>query len=89
MDAVRERVVQVLLVGEAASRIETLLGNRAPSVRSETVPRAVAAAFEAAGPGDIVLLAPGCASFDQYRNYAERGEHFRQAVLALEDETHG
>ena len=45
--------------------------------------RRCARAAEIAGPGEVVLLAPGCASFDQFRSYAERGDRFRDAVRAL------
>ena len=40
-------------------------------------------AHEAAAPDDVVLLSPGCASFDQYRNFSQRGDDFRKAVVAL------
>jgi UDP-N-acetylmuramoylalanine--D-glutamate ligase len=43
----------------------------------------VSAAVAAAGPGEVVLLSPACASFDQYRDYEQRGEHFRALVEAL------
>jgi UDP-N-acetylmuramoylalanine--D-glutamate ligase len=77
------RVCAVWLVGEAAPALERLLGDAVPLSVSETVPRAVAEAFDAASAGQVVLLAPGCASFDQYRDFAERGEDFRRAALAL------
>jgi UDP-N-acetylmuramoylalanine--D-glutamate ligase len=49
----------------------------------ETMDDAVQAARAAALPGDAVLLAPACASFDAYRNFEERGEHFRTLVARL------
>jgi len=52
-------------------------------VRSGTIERAVRQAFEAAAPGDIVLLAPACASFDQFDNYEHRGRVFKELVLSL------
>jgi len=72
----------VLLVGEAAPQLERLLRGAVPLHMSQTVPRAVEDALELARPGDVVLLAPGCASFDQYSGFAERGDDFKRAVLA-------
>jgi UDP-N-acetylmuramoylalanine--D-glutamate ligase len=75
---------QVLLVGEATSMLSDLLaGGPATVVECETVPEAVEVAHRAAKAGDVVLLSPGCASFDQYRNFSERGDDFRKAVVSL------
>ena len=73
---------RVLTIGEAAAVIEPALAGGTDWERSETMDRAVRRAAELARPGDTVLLSPACASFDQYRNYEERGEHF--ARLARE-----
>ncbi len=79
----RARARRILLVGEAAPAIRAALEGAAPLVDCDTVPAAVRAGFEGARPGDVVLLAPGCASFDQYRNFEERGDDFRRAVESL------
>ncbi len=79
---VAHNVRAVLTVGEAAPLIERALAGSAAIVRCETMERAVAAAAELARRGDTVLLSPACASFDQYRNFEERGDHF--ASLARE-----
>jgi UDP-N-acetylmuramoylalanine--D-glutamate ligase len=73
---VARNVRAVLTVGEAAPLIERALAGSAAIVRCETMERAVAAAAELARRGDTVLLSPACASFDQYRNFEERGDHF-------------
>ena len=73
----------VLTIGEAAPVIERALAGSAPLERSETMDRAVARAREIARPGDTVLLSPACASFDQYRNFEERGRHFAALVRSL------
>jgi UDP-N-acetylmuramoylalanine--D-glutamate ligase len=54
-----------------------------------TVRAAVRRGFDGASRGEVVLLSPGCASFDQYRNFAERGHDFRSAVEALASEGDG
>ena len=67
----------VLTIGEAAETIEAALRTAGVSFeRAGAMPAAVARAAELARPGDTVLLSPACASFDQYRNFEERGDHF-------------
>jgi UDP-N-acetylmuramoylalanine--D-glutamate ligase len=77
---VQKSVRRILTIGEASDAIESALSGTAPVERCEAMPRAVARAAAIARPGDTVLLSPACASFDQYRNYEERGKHF--AALA-------
>lgn len=72
-----------LLVGQAAAGIRSALEGAVPLQDCVTIEAAVRAGYESARPGDVVLLAPGCASFDQYRNFEERGDDFRRAVEAL------
>jgi UDP-N-acetylmuramoylalanine--D-glutamate ligase len=79
----RERARRVLLVGEAAATVRGALEGAVDLEDCGTIATAVRVGFERALPGDVVLLAPGCASFDQYRNYEERGDDFRRAVQAL------
>ena len=79
----RRYAARVLLVGEAAPAIRVGLADTVALVNCATVPGAVRAGFREARAGDVVLLAPGCASFDQYRNFEERGEDFRRAVESL------
>ncbi|HEY2798202.1 MAG TPA: UDP-N-acetylmuramoyl-L-alanine--D-glutamate ligase [Thermoanaerobaculia bacterium] len=79
---VARNVRAVLTVGEAAPLIERALAGSAAIVRCDTMDRAVAAAAELARRGDTVLLSPACASFDQYRNFEERGDHFASLARA-------
>ena len=83
LDLLPGRASRVLLVGEAAAEIERLIAGRVDSVHCETIPRAVAVAATAARPGDVVLLSPGCASFDQYSDFTARGRDFQRAVERL------
>ncbi len=85
-DAVRERVRVAVLYGAAGDDIAAALGDAVPVERVGTVPEAVRAAARRARPGDVVLLAPACTSWDQYRNFEERGEDFKRAVAALREE---
>ncbi len=73
-------------VGEAGPRFAELLEEQVPAVeRCELVSEAVRRAREASRPGDVVLFSPACASFDQFRDYEKRGEHFRQLVGVIAD----
>ncbi len=77
---VRERVKGLFLLGEAAGALKADLGDLVPTRKTATMDEAVREAFRAARPGDVVLLSPACASFDQYASYAERGEDFCRCV---------
>ena len=79
-DVMKRKVRRIYLVGEATDEIEAALGERVACERAGTLRLAVTAAERAAEPGEIVLLSPACASFDQYRSFAERGDHFQDLV---------
>ena len=79
----RERVKRVYVIGAAAEKIAGQVQGAAELVRSGTLDRAVRQAFDAAKPGDTVLLAPACASFDQFENYEQRGRVFKELVHSL------
>jgi UDP-N-acetylmuramoylalanine--D-glutamate ligase len=82
--AVAERCRAVYLIGEAAAELEhALAGSGVPLHRSGGLERALHSAHRAAHPGDTVLLSPACASYDQYRDFEQRGAHFRALVEAL------
>jgi UDP-N-acetylmuramoylalanine--D-glutamate ligase len=70
-------------IGEAGPMFARLLEGRVPVRESEYLTAAVRDAADAAAPGDVVLLSPACASFDQFRDYEARGDAFRAAVEAL------
>ncbi len=82
--ALRSHARMALLIGSAAEKIEAELAGAIPVERAETLARAVEIASRHAQPGDIVLLAPACASFDQFDNYEHRGRVFKQLVRELE-----
>lgn len=80
-----ERKVRLLItIGSAAEVIEQQLGGVVELISAGTMDRAVSVAHERAADGDVVLLSPACASFDQYANFEERGDHFESLVRALE-----
>jgi UDP-N-acetylmuramoylalanine--D-glutamate ligase len=85
-ERVPARVAAVVAIGEAAPRIHAALGDLVPVRDAASMAAAVRTAFEAAQPGGVVLLAPGCSSFDMFRDYAERGRAFKDAVAALAQE---
>jgi UDP-N-acetylmuramoylalanine--D-glutamate ligase len=77
-----QRARAVYLIGEAAPEIGAALAGAGLSVLDcRDLEAAVGAARAAAQPGDVVLLSPACASYDQYRSFEERGEHFRALVM--------
>ena len=82
-DLLRQRAKRVYTIGAAAEKIESQVGDSAEIVHAETLDVAVKRIASAAEAGDIVLLAPACASFDQFQNYEERGRVFKQLVQAL------
>ena len=75
----------VLLIGAAAAKIGNALRGTVPLVEAGTLEAAVAHAYNHGRPGDTVLLAPACASFDQFRSFEHRGEVFKQIVNGLEE----
>ncbi len=77
------RVKALLTIGEDAPRIESELGDLCPTQGCGALGEAVRRASSLAGAGDVVLLSPACASYDQFRNYEERGESFRRQVSEL------
>jgi UDP-N-acetylmuramoylalanine--D-glutamate ligase len=76
----RERVRAVYTIGSAAAKIESELRGVVSIQSCETLENAVAAAASAARPGEVVLLAPACSSFDQFENYEHRGRVFKDLV---------
>lgn len=80
-----DRVSKTYLIGEAASAFAAQLGVH-PHVIAETMDQAIALASADAEEGDTILLAPACASFDQFQNFEARGEAFRTAVESLKEE---
>jgi len=78
--AASRRVKRALLFGESAEKLARALGDRVAVSRVDDLDAAVAEAAREAEAGDVVLLAPACASFDQFANYEERGDAFRRAV---------
>src|SRR5207237_2388265 len=79
-DLLRERVKRVYTIGAAAEKIESHIKGAAEVVHAETLENAIRRASAVAEPGDIVLLAPACASFDQFQSYNHRGRVFKEVV---------
>jgi UDP-N-acetylmuramoylalanine--D-glutamate ligase len=85
-DLLRKRVKRVYTIGAAAAKIESQI--QGPEVvQAETLENAVRKASTSAEPGDVVLLAPACASFDQFKSYEHRGRVFKDLVRGLASQT--
>jgi UDP-N-acetylmuramoylalanine--D-glutamate ligase len=82
-DLLRQRVKRVYTIGAAAGKIESQIEGTVELEHAETLENAIRRASESAAPGDIVLLAPACASFDQFQNYEHRGRVFKEVVHSL------
>jgi UDP-N-acetylmuramoylalanine--D-glutamate ligase len=83
----REKAILALLIGAASDKIERQIMGSVAIERAGTLEHAVQVASQAAKAGDIVLLAPACASFDQFQNYEQRGRAFKALVHALSKNT--
>ena len=84
-DLLRRRVKRVYTIGAAAPKIESQIKEAADIFHAETLEKAIRRAAQDAKPNDIVLLAPACASFDQFDSYEHRGKVFKDVVKSLED----
>src|SRR5580658_10165305 len=84
-DLLRQRVKRVYTIGAAAAKIESQIKN-VEVVHADTLENALRKANAVAQPGDVVLLAPACASFDQFKSYEHRGKVFKDIVLGLASE---
>jgi len=82
-DVVADRVDAIVAIGEARPLIHAALGDVTPVHDAASMSEAVRQAAALAPPGGVVLLAPACASFDMFRDYAARGEAFKREVAAL------
>jgi UDP-N-acetylmuramoylalanine--D-glutamate ligase len=80
----RERVSAVYTIGAAAAKIESHLRGVVSLHSCVTLDKAVAAATAAARPGEVVLLAPACSSFDQFESYEHRGRVFKDIVYKMQ-----
>ena len=80
---VSEKVKALVLIGSAAKKIEDALGDVAPVEHARDMQEAVRKSQALAKPGEVVLLSPGCASFDMFKDYGHRGEVFQEAVRGL------
>ncbi len=83
-EPLRQRARLVILIGAAAGKIAGDIGGAVPIEHAVTLDRAVKLAAERARPGDVVLLAPACSSFDQFENYEQRGRVFKELVARLQ-----
>jgi UDP-N-acetylmuramoylalanine--D-glutamate ligase len=82
-EVVSRHVKKLFVLGQAADLIRTALQDTIPTITVASMADASRQAYRAGSPGDVVLLSPGCASFDMYDNYAQRGNDFKESVATL------
>jgi UDP-N-acetylmuramoylalanine--D-glutamate ligase len=83
-EVVSRQVKKLIVMGQAADLIRKALADTVPAVTVKTMADAADRAYRAGSAGDVVLLSPGCASFDMYDNYARRGNDFKASVAKLQ-----
>jgi UDP-N-acetylmuramoylalanine--D-glutamate ligase len=88
-DRIRKHAKELIVMGEAAEPIRSALGQSTMTKVAASMADAVTTAYQDADPEDVVLLSPGCASFDWYSSYAERGDDFRRAVEGIKKKAAG
>ncbi|MFZ2397808.1 MAG: UDP-N-acetylmuramoyl-L-alanine--D-glutamate ligase [Smithella sp.] len=79
----KTKTKKVILFGEARERIASLIGKDMPLLKKNKLKEAVESAYQDAQSDDVILLSPGCASFDEFANYKERGNFFKEVVKNL------
>lgn len=82
-EAIRKKVKNLILVGEAKEKINRAVGDNSETFLVGTFEEAVYLAYQKSRSGDVVLLSPGCASQDMFKNYEERGDRFKKIVNTL------
>lgn len=82
-EAVSRHVKNLILVGEAKEKMNRSIGDFSETFLVGTFEEAVYVAYQKSRSGDVVLLSPGCASQDMFRNYEERGDHFKKIVMSF------
>jgi len=82
-DLVKEKCKILILLGEAKEKINRAIGDFAETYLVGTFEEAILLAYQKSRSGDIILLSPGCASYDMFRNYEERGDYFKKLVAQL------
>jgi UDP-N-acetylmuramoylalanine--D-glutamate ligase len=79
----KSKVKELVLFGEARNKIYDLIGGVVKTSKTTTLKEAIDLAYLHSSPGDVVMLSPGCASFDEFSNYKERGRFFKNVVKGL------
>ena len=82
---IKKKVKLLVLIGEAQEKISTALGRSTETICANSLEDAVKQCLSRARPGDVVLLSPGCASFDMFQDFEDRGRKFKEAVRRLSD----
>jgi UDP-N-acetylmuramoylalanine--D-glutamate ligase len=90
MDDVKKKVKVLICLGKDNSKLRAAFGDVVKEFyETQSVSDLVRQALKVANSGDVVLLSPACASFDLFKNYEDRGDQFRKAVLDLKSEVEG